>query len=141
MPRRILDSVKLRRFAAWLLNSVALVGMVLASLGLYATLAYLVQLRRREIAIRMTFGATAGDIARLVARQSLSLSIAGLGPGAILSFVAARATRSFHFGVAPLDPWTIAGTVGGLVLLVAVATWSPLAQASGMNPLHMLREE
>jgi putative ABC transport system permease protein len=141
MPQRISDSVKLRRFVAWLLNSFAAVGAILAALGLYGTLAYLVQLRRREIAIRMAFGATAGDVARLVAGHSFSLALRGLAPGAILCFAASRATRSFLFGVAPLDLWTIACTVGGLILLVAIATWSPVAQASSVNALSMLREE
>jgi MacB-like periplasmic core domain len=141
MPERILDSVKLRRFIAWLLNSFAFVGIVLAALGLYGALAYLVQLRRREIAIRMAFGATSGDVARLVARYSLSLAVAGLVPGGVLSVLAARATRSFLFGIAPLDLWTIACTCAGVVALVAVATWAPVAQASGVNALAMLREE
>jgi putative ABC transport system permease protein len=141
MPQRIMDSVKVRRFVAWLLNIFAAVGALLAALGLYGTLAYLVQLRRREIAIRMAFGATAGDVARLLARHSLSLTLRGVAPGTLLCVVAARATRSFLFGLAPLDLWTIALTVGGLTLLVVIATWSPVAQASGVNALSVLREE
>lgn len=141
MPRRIMDSVKLRRFAAWLLNSFALVGALLAALGLYGTLAYLVQLRRREIAIRMAFGATPGDVARLIGRSSLSLALAGLVPGAALCALASRATESFLFGVAPFDLWAVGGTIAGLLLLVAIATWSPVAQASSVNALSVLREE
>ena len=141
MPQRIMDSVKLRRFVAWLLSSFALGGAVLAALGLYGTLAYLVQLRRREIAIRVSLGASGSDVARLVARHSLSLALAGLIPGVLLCALSARATRSFLFGVAPLDVWTVAPTVGGLILLVAIATWPPVARASGVNALSMLREE
>jgi ABC-type lipoprotein release transport system permease subunit len=141
MPQRIMDSVKLRRFVAWLLNSFALGGAVLAALELYGTLAYLVQLRRREIAIRVALGASGSDIARLVARHSLSLALAGLIPGVLLCALSARATRGFLFGVAPLDVGTVALTVGALILLVAVATWPPVARASGVNALSMLREE
>ena len=141
MPARIMDSVKLRRFVAWLLNMFAVVGLALAALGLYGTLAYLVQLRRREIAIRMAFGATPGDVAGLIARYSFSLTLAGLVPGAVLCFVAARATQRFLFGVTPYDPWTIAYTVAGLLLLGAIATWPPIAQAAGVNALSTLREE
>jgi putative ABC transport system permease protein len=141
MPDRIMDSVKLRRFVAWLLDSLALVGMALAALGLYGTLAYLVQLRRREIAIRMAFGATARGIASLVARYSLSLALAGLVPGAILSIVAAFATRSFLFGIGALDPWTIACTTAGLFAVGVIATWSPVAQAARVNTLATLRDE
>jgi putative ABC transport system permease protein len=141
VPDRIMDSVKLRRFVAWLLDSLALVGMALAALGLYGTLAYLVQLRRREIAIRMAFGATARDIASLVARYSLSLAIAGLVPGAILSIAAALATRSFLFGISALDPWTIACTAAGLFAVGLIATWSPVAQAARVSTLATLRDE
>jgi|SRR5579859_4287704 len=141
MPARILDSVKLRRFVAWLLNSFALVGLTLAALGLYGTLAYLVQLRRREIAIRMALGATPPDMARLVTRYSLSLVLAGLIPGALLCGLAARLTQSLLFYVAPFDLWTIASTALGLLLLVAIATWSPVAQATSVNPLTTLHDE
>jgi predicted lysophospholipase L1 biosynthesis ABC-type transport system permease subunit len=141
MPVRIMDSVKLRRFVAWLLNSFALVGMILAALGLYGTLAYLVQLRRREIAIRMALGATPPIVARLVARYSFTLTAAGLFPGILLSALAARVTHSFLFNVAPLDLWTLVFTVAGLLLLVAIATWSPVAQAASVNTLAMLHDE
>jgi putative ABC transport system permease protein len=141
MPARIMDSVKLRRFVAWLLDSFAAVGMILAALGLYGTLAYLVQLRRREIAIRMALGATPPNVRGLVARYGFSLVLAGLIPGALLCSLAARATRSFLFRVAPLDLWTITSTVAGLLLLVAIATWSPVAQAASVSTLAMLHEE
>jgi putative ABC transport system permease protein len=141
MPSRIADSVKLRRFVAWLLNSFALVGIVLAALGLYGMLAYLVQLRRREIAIRMAFGATAADVAALVGRHSFTLAFAGLLPGILLCAFAVRASRSFLFGVAPLDLWTLAVTAGGLLLLVVIATGPPLFKATGVDALAMLREE
>lgn len=141
LPARILDSVKLRRFVAWLLNSFALVGLTLAGLGLYGTLAYLVQLRRREIAIRMALGATPPDVARLVARYSLSLVLAGIIPGVLLCAFAARITQGFLFRVAPYDPAILMATALGLLALVAIATWSPVAQASAVNTLTTLHDE
>lgn len=141
MPARIADSVKLRRFVAWLLNSFAFVGMALAALGLYGTLAYFVQLRRREIAIRMAFGASASDVAGLIARYSMSLALAGLIPGLILAALAALATRSFLFGVGPLDPRTIAFTIMGLVGIGLMASCSPVVQAMRVSTLATLREE
>jgi predicted permease len=141
MPVRIMDSVKLRRFVAWLVNGFALVGLILAALGLYGTLAYLVQLRGREIAIRMAFGATPAVVARLVARYSMSLALAGLIPGALLCLLAGRFTQSFLFGVAPLDLWTMAATAAGLVLLVAFASWSPVARAATVDTLAILHDE
>ena len=118
-----------------------MIGMVLAALGLYGTVAYLVQLRRREIAIRMALGAVPSDVARLITRYSLTLVLAGLIPGVLLSALAARLTQRFIFRVAPLDFWTIACTVAGLLLLVVIATWSPVAQAATVNTLTMLHDE
>ncbi|HTS11464.1 MAG TPA: ABC transporter permease [Candidatus Limnocylindrales bacterium] len=141
MPERILDSLKVRRFVAWLLNMFALAGAALAAFGLYGTLAYLVQLRRREIAIRIALGATAGDVAGLVARYSASLVLGGVLPGAVLCFLAARATGRFLFGVTSYDAWTIAMTAFGLLLLGIIATWAPVAQAVRENALGSLREE
>ena len=141
MPARILDSVKLRRFVAWLLNSFASVGLTLAALGLYGTLVYLVQLRRREIAIRMALGATPSDVARLVARYSLSLVLAGLVPGILLCMFAARMTQSFLFHVAPYDLSILMPTALGLLALVAIATWSPVTQATTLNTITTLHEE
>jgi predicted permease len=141
MQDRIIDSVKLRRFVAWLLNSFALVGMILAALGLYGTLAYLVQLRRREIAIRMAFGATAADVAALVGGYSFSLALAGLLPGMVLCALALRASSSLLFGIAPLDLWTLAATAGGLLLVVIIATGPPLLKAAAVDALAALRDE
>ncbi|MGB7173118.1 MAG: ABC transporter permease, partial [Candidatus Acidiferrales bacterium] len=141
MPARILDSVKLRRFVAWLLNSFALVGLLLAALGLYGTLAYTVQLRRREIAIRMALGASPRDTRVLILRHCASIAAAGLVPGALISVAAARATRSFLFGISPLDPWTVALTAAGFFALALAATWIPAMQATRVDALLALREE
>ncbi|HEX5423510.1 MAG TPA: ABC transporter permease [Candidatus Acidoferrales bacterium] len=141
MPQRIMDSVKLRQFLEWLLNAFALVGMILAALGLYGTLAYVVQLRRREMAIRMAFGARPRDVARLVARYSFFLAMAGVLPGIVLCVLSMEGARRFLFGISPLDPVTAAYTAAGLLVIVAIATLSPVAQVAGLDPLAMLREE
>jgi predicted permease len=141
MPARIADSVNLRRFVAWLLNTFAFVGLALAALGLYGTLAYFVQLRRREIAIRMAFGATARDVATLIARHSLLLALSGLVPGLALAAAAGFATRSFLVGIHSLDPWTVAFTAAGLLIIGVIASFSPIVQAARISTLATLREE
>lgn len=141
MSARILDSLKLRRFVAWLLDSFALVGVLLAALGLYGTLAHLLELRRREIAIRMALGASAGSVRALIARYSLSITLAGLAPGVLLSLLAVRATRSFLFGISLLDTWTVVATALVALLLALGASWLPVARAARLNALAALREE
>lgn len=141
MPARILDSVKLRRFVAWLLDSFAFVGLLLAALGLYGTLAHLVELRRREIAIRIALGASTRNVRTLIARYSLSLALTGLVPGILLSVLAIRATRSFLFGISPLDPVNIAATVLPVLALALAASWIPVSRAARVNALTALHEE
>ena len=80
-------------------------------------------------------------VARLVARYSFTLMALGLVPGILLCAFAARVTQSFLFNVAPLDLWTLVFTAAGLLFLVAIATWSPLAQAARVNTLTMLHDE
>lgn len=141
MSARILDSVKLRRFVAWLLNSFALCGVLLAMLGLYGTLAHLVELRRREIAIRMALGASPRNVRSLVARHSLHIALGGLVPGAILSFIAIQTTQTFLFGISRLDAWTIGATLLGFFALALLASWVPVMRATRINALLALREE
>lgn len=141
MPKRIADSVKLRWFVSWLLNGFAFTGLFLAALGLYGTLAYLVELRRREIAIRMALGASAHNVRSLIARHSLFIALGGLVPGAIFSFLAFRATQSFLFGISPLDSWTVAATLGGFFALAFVASWIPALRATRVGALLALRDE
>lgn len=141
MSARILDSVKLRRFVAWLLDSFAFVGLLLAALGLYATLAHLVELRRREIAIRVALGASAGSVRLLITRASVSLALTGLVPGAILSVIAIRAAKRFLFGISPLDAGTIAATVFVVFALALAASWIPVGRAARVDPFAALREE
>lgn len=141
MSDRVADSLRLRSFVAWLVNSVALIGVLLAMLGLYGTLAHLVELRRREIAIRMALGASPRSVRSLVARHSLYIALGGLIPGAIFSFVAIRATQSFLFGISPLDGWTIAATLLGFFALALLASWIPVMRATRINALLALREE
>lgn len=141
MSARIADSVKLRRFVSWLLSGFAFTGLFLAAFGLYGTLAYLIELRRREIAIRMVLGASPQNVRSMVARHSLYIALGGLIPGAIFSFAALRATRTFFFGIAPLDPWTLAVTLLGFFAVALFASWIPVVRATRIKALLALREE
>ncbi len=141
MSARVQDSIKLRRFVAWMLNGFALVGLLLAALGLYGTLAYTVQLRRREIAIRMALGASPRKTRALILRHCASIAVAGFVPGALICVVAARATRSFLYGISPLDLWTIAIALAGFFAFVLAAAWLPAIKATRVDALLALREE
>jgi predicted permease len=141
MAGRVSHAVRLRRFVAWLLNSFALVGLFLAALGLYATLAHLVELRRREIAIRIAIGASPGAVRRLFALHGLSIASIGLLPGMLLAMAAGRLTRSFLFGIREFDGRTVGATLLGFFALAFLASWVPTARAARTNALMALRDE
>ena len=111
------------------------------ALGLYGTLAQLVQLRRREIAIRMVLGASAGDARALILRQGALLLLAGLGPGNLLAWAGAHALRALLFGIPPFDPWTVSLTASGFFLLALCASSIAALQATRVHPLVALHEE
>jgi ABC-type antimicrobial peptide transport system permease subunit len=134
-------AVRLRRFVAWLLNSLALVGLFLAALGLYVTLAHLVELRRREIAIRIAVGASRRQVGGLVARHGLLIASAGLLPGMLLAIAAGRVTRSFLFGISAFDGRTAAATLLGFCVLALLASWIPTARAARTDAQLALRDE
>jgi predicted permease len=141
MADRVSHSVRLQRFAAWLLNSFALAGLLLAALGLYATLAHLVVLRRREVAIRIAVGASRGDVRKLFARHGALIASAGLFPGMLLAVAAERVTRSFLFGISSFDMPNVAATLLGFFALALLASWIPMARVVRVDPLVALRDE
>jgi predicted permease len=141
MAGRVSHAVRLRRFVAWLLNGFALVGLSLAALGLYVALAHLVELRRREIAIRLAVGASRSSVRRLFARHGLWVASAGLLPGMLLAMAAGRVTSSFLFGISAFDTRTVSATLLGFVVLALLASWIPTARAARADVLLVLRDE
>ena len=129
------------RALATVLSLFALLALGLAMLGLYASLAYVVAQRRREIAIRVAVGADAWAIRGLVAREGVLLVAVGLVIGVVLSLALTRLLASQLYGVTPTDPGTfasIATLLGASALLAALA---PLRQAGRVEPAEIMRSE
>ena len=129
------------RALATVLSLFALLALGLAMLGLYASLAYVVAQRRREIAIRVAVGADSWAIRALVAREGVALVTTGLAIGAALSLALTRLIASQLYRVTPTDPGTfasIAVLLGGSALLAALA---PLRQAARVHPAEIMRSE
>jgi hypothetical protein len=113
------DSVSRQRFLSQLLSIFAGVALLLAAIGTYGVLSYLVTERRREIGIRVALGASSRGIVRLVLRQGLGLTLGGIVLGVLGALALARVTRSLLFGVSPTDPTTyflVAGVILGIAL-------------------------
>jgi putative ABC transport system permease protein len=134
-------SVAQPRFAAWLLALFAGLALAVAATGLYGVLSYTVTERRREIGIRAALGATRGRLLRLVLRQGLGFTLAGLALGVIAAAMTSRLLSTLLFGVTPFD--SVAFTVGPavLVLVALAACLVPACRAAATDPAVALRAE
>jgi putative ABC transport system permease protein len=117
------------------------VALALASIGLYAVLAFAVRQRERELGIRMALGAVGADIVRLVFRDGLVQLAVGVPLGLILGIGAAGAARATLFGVQPTDPTAIGVVVAVLAATGCAACVMPAARAARVDPLQSLRSE
>ncbi|HEY4303664.1 MAG TPA: ABC transporter permease [Gemmatimonadaceae bacterium] len=128
------------RFNTVLLGAFGFAALLLASVGLYGVMTFLVAQRTREIGIRMALGGEPGSIRSMVLREGLMISGAGLAIGIAVSLVATRAIAGLLFGIAPNDAETYVG-IGALLFIVgAVASYGPAHRATRVDPLVALRE-
>jgi predicted permease len=135
------DAVQRPRFLAVLLVVFATLALVLAAVGTYGILSYIVTERRKEIGIRMALGADRATVLRMVLRQGLTLTGIGLAAGIAASFLVNRLLSTMLFNVRPNDPATIAGVTGIIALVALVACLVPARNATRVDPLVVLRQE
>ncbi len=129
------------RVTGWALGIFGLLGLLLASLGIYGVMAYSVSQRTREIGIRMAIGAGGAAVIRLLMRQGLTLVLAGTAVGLVGAAGVARLIQGQLYGGSGFDPITF-GAVPAVLLLVAVgAIWIPAHRAAGLDPVMALRQE
>ena len=130
-----------QRSMAWLLVGLSVLGMFLAAVGLYATVAYLVNRRAQEIGVRMALGAGRGDVLRLVLTQGLRLSAVGAVIGLAGALAASHSISSFIYGVAPTDP--LSYSIGVLIAIgvALLASYFPARRAMRVDPVVALRCE
>ena len=129
------------RFNLLLLSSFAAVALLLAAIGIYGVLAYLVTQRTREIGIRIAVGARRSDVLRLVMREGMLPIAVGACLGVAGSLLAARALRTMLFGVTPLDSVSLAAAPALLAMVALLACYLPARRAARVDPLVALREE
>ena len=132
-------SVSPRRFFVSLVGIFAVLGLVLASLGIYGVISYSVTRQTQEIGIRMALGATVVNVQLQVIAKTLRLALIGIVLGAIASFAMARAITSLLFAVQPNDPPTFTSTIVLLTVVAIVAGYVPARRASRINPMVALR--
>ena len=129
------------RFETALLGFFAVAGLLLAVVGLYGVIAFLVAQRTQEIGVRMALGADKGDVLRLVMGKSLRLIVCGVAVGLVAALAVSRVLTSLLFGVGPRDPLAYGLVAGVLVLVAVLATLVPARAASRVDPVVALRCE
>jgi putative ABC transport system permease protein len=128
-------------FTMLLLAIAAAVALLLGSIGIYGVIAYIVSQRTREIGVRMALGARREDVSRMVLRQGLFLSIAGVVCGLAAALGATRLLRALLFEVSPLDPTIFAAVPLLLAAVALLASWLPARRAASIEPLEAIRYE
>ena len=129
-----------RRWTA-VLGAFAAVAAVLAALGIFGLMSYAVRQRRREIGVRMAFGADPASVTRMIVGRGMRYALLGIGIGALVALAGAHWLRAFLFEVAPTDPLAAGAAAGLLLLAAAVACWIPGRRAARLRPLAALDTE
>ncbi len=129
------------RLAAIVLGSFGVLAILLAAIGIYGVMSYVVAGRTREVGLRVALGAASSDVLFLIMRQGMSLAFIGLVLGFVIALAAAQLLVKLLFGVSPIDPITF-GAVSLLLLFVAaLACYLPARRATKVDPLVALRYE
>jgi len=141
MNHVIAESLAQQRFSMILLGAFAAVALLLASLGIYGVISYLVGQRTHELGIRLALGAQRQDVLRLVLGHGMKMALAGVALGLVVSLGLTRLISKMLYGVSATDPATFAVITMLLVLVALLACFIPAWRATQVDPLVALRNE
>jgi len=141
MLQTLNNSIAGKRFTMVLLAIFAALALLLAAIGIYGVLSYLVGQRIREIGIRMALGAQQFDVLRMVLKDGARMTLAGVGIGVVAALGLTRLMTRLLFGVSPADPLTFASVATLLCLIALLACYVPARRAMKVDPLVALRHE
>jgi putative ABC transport system permease protein len=130
-----------RRLTVVLLGSFATVALLLAAIGLYGVIAYVVTQRTREFGIRFALGARRRDVLQLVLSQGMKLVVIGLVIGVAGAFSLTHLLTRLLYEIKPNDPLTFVGVSAVLLVVALFASWLPARRAAKVHPMEALRYE
>ena len=141
MNEAIAGSLSRRRFAMVLLDSFAILALLMASLGLYGVISYLVERRTQELGIRIALGAQSRNVLRLVLGDGLKMTVGGVALGLLAALGLTRLLTGMVYGVSTTDPTTFAAIAVLLIAVALLACYLPARRATRVDPLVALRYE
>lgn len=141
MQQRLSQSLARRRFAMLMLGSFAVFALILAAVGVYGVISYLVAQGTREIAIRVALGAQDANILRLVLRQGMTLAFAGVVAGIMGALALTQLMSALLFGISARDAATFAAVPAILISVALLACYIPARRALRVDPMAALRYE
>ncbi len=141
MDQVIADSLAERRFSMILLGVFAALALLLASVGIYGVISYVVGQRTHEIGVRMALGARPPDILRLILAGAGKLTLIGVAVGLVVALGLTRLMANLLFGVGPRDPLTFIAVAAILISVALLASYLPARRATRVDPMTALRYE
>jgi len=130
-----------QRFTTILLASFAAAGLILAVIGIYGVVSFLVAQRKPELAVRIALGASRATVLWLVLKQGLEMATIGAAIGLFGAWATQKLTSDLLFGISPVDPVTFAGAAVFLLTVAAIASAIPGARVMTIDPAHTLRQD
>jgi predicted permease len=140
MDQRLSDSLAATRFNTVLLSVLGVIGLVLATVGIFGVISYFVSQRQQEIGLRMALGATPRKVLLLVIEQGLRPVVLGVALGLAAAAAATRLLQALLYDVSATDPFTLAGVALGIIVFATAAALVPARRATRIDPLVALRE-
>jgi predicted permease len=141
MRERMADSMARQRFAAIMLGAFSIFALILAAIGVYGVMSYLVTQSRHDIGLRIALGAPRTSILWLVVRQGMELAVVGILAGVAGAFALTRLMSSLLFGISAVDIATFSTVPFILAAIALIATYIPAWRATQVDPMMVLREE
>jgi len=141
MKETLAGQLAVDRLIAVLLSVFGGAALLLAAIGIYGVMGYVVAQRTREIGIRVALGAESSDILALIVRRGLMLTLIGAGIGLLIALALMRALQSLLFGVSATDPLTFSVIATVLIIVALLASYFPARRATKVDPIVALRNE
>jgi len=141
MPQLFAGQLRVWRQGSMLLSLLGGLALLLAAVGLYGVLSYLVSQRTQELGIRIALGAARGDLLRLVVRQGIGITVVGVVIGVVGALAGGKAIAALLYGVSPHDPLVLGSVTLLLLSVAALASYLPARRATTVDPMVALRYE